>query len=255
MADGNRRDLAGLATRRSDTLRGSLPRPQSQPTGTDADEAEGAAAAEQPAQPPENEDTAARGAASGTSRTGGPRRSRQSRSSPRGAERSSSPADPGPASEGGQRARTRTQSSKRGRGGGSASRPASSPAHRDADEQLKQRPRPIVVYMSPGLLERLRARSAATGQSYTLIALDAIAAHHEHLGDIFADLAPAPTRNKLFPPRRNGPQAGAGPRVQVGLRPTEAELEIIDGLVRDHDLPSRTELVVRLLERELGDTG
>lgn len=137
-------------------------------------------------------------------------------------------------------------SRRRGRSKGRASRAT---AHRDEDQQ---RPRTVVVYMPPQLLERLREHSRNTGRSYTVIALDAIAAHHENLDEIFADLAPASSHAQLFPPRRRSLKTAGGPRVQVGLRPTGEELEIIDRLVRDHNLPSRTELVVRVLDRALG---
>ena len=108
--------------------------------------------------------------------------------------------------------------------------------------------KPIVVYVSASVRERLR--SAAGERSYTEVVLAALDTTYPVLRERFTD-SPSPT-NSLFAGRgRPRRQRHNEPQVQVSLRPLREDLAVIDRLVVDTDAPSRSALVNGALDEFL----
>lgn len=108
-----------------------------------------------------------------------------------------------------------------------------------------------IVYLPGDLLERLRQARAATGFTYTQLALDALDATHRVLADLVAQAAASRARpaGSLF----SGPSSSAAvvqPKVQITLRPRRSDAAVIDELAASHSV-SRSQLVTLALTAHL----
>ena len=106
------------------------------------------------------------------------------------------------------------------------------------------RPRAVIVYVTPQQQRWLREH-VAPGRTLTDVALDALEAHQARL----TPPAPPSERKGLFArTARPAPQPG----VQIQLRMTPSNLEVLDQLVDDRGFPSRSALIRAALAAEEG---
>ncbi len=106
------------------------------------------------------------------------------------------------------------------------------------------RPRAVIVYVTPQQQRWLREH-VAPGRTLTDVALDALEAHQARL----TPPAPPSERKGLFArTARPAPQPG----VQIQLRMTPGNLEVLDQLVDDRGFPSRSALIRAALAAEEG---
>ena len=106
------------------------------------------------------------------------------------------------------------------------------------------RPRAVIVYVTPQQQRWLREH-VAPGRTLTDVALDALEAHQARL----TPPAPPSERQGLFArTARPAPQPG----VQIQLRMTPGNLEVLDQLVDDRGFPSRSALIRAALAAEEG---
>lgn len=110
---------------------------------------------------------------------------------------------------------------------------------------------PITVYLPVSLRDRLRRHRQFVGHTLTTVVLDAVEAVHAELDELLAAHRPTPA-GTLFR-HRAAPRATATaePNVQVGLRPSSADLAVLDGLVSTYGAPNRSVLVAVALDRYL----
>ena len=137
--------------------------------------------------------------------------------------------------------------------GAPSSAPGSPPSGTGPEERNGAKPglRGVAVYLPPDLAAWLRSTAAECEQTYSDVVL---AAFETQAGDLPATLdsgaALDPGRSTLFPPRPTRRRTTPKAKVQVQLRLTGDELAVIDRLVAQHQAPSRTALVVRVLAAE-----
>ncbi len=111
---------------------------------------------------------------------------------------------------------------------------------------------PTVIYLPASLHERLRSRSEkAAGTTYTEILLDALDELHGDLAELLVDVRSGRKQGSLFQGRDRQRQRHDEPQVQVTFRPTRSDLGVIDKLVRDHKVSSRSTFVARVLDAYL----
>ena len=110
----------------------------------------------------------------------------------------------------------------------------------------------VIVYLPASLRTRLREASARTGATYTDLTLDAIDSTHTHLTDLLANPARPNHSPSLFTNRpAHRRRRHSEPQVQVSLRLTISQLQVIDNLVSDCGAPNRSALVSAALEAQL----
>jgi len=108
----------------------------------------------------------------------------------------------------------------------------------------------IIIYVQVGLRERLRQRRSRDGSTFGEIVLDAVEATHDQFDTLFAGAGPRTERSGLFV--RSVKTAGnAEPHVQVYVRVTAQNLDVLDGLVRRHRAPNRSALLAAALDAYL----
>lgn len=112
-------------------------------------------------------------------------------------------------------------------------------------------PQTIVVYLPLGVRERLRARHAASQETYTTIVLEAVEATHAHLADLLAACRPAPRPGGLFSYHGKRRPSQDEAHVQVSLRPTKSDVAVLDQLVVEFSAPNRSALVTAALDNYL----
>lgn len=112
---------------------------------------------------------------------------------------------------------------------------------------------PIVVYLPASLRERLRAHRATTGDPLTTIAFDAVEAAHANFDELLAPYRPT-TGAGLFTHRAPRRIQHQEPQVQVGLRPSRADLAVLDQLAQHHNAPNRSALLAVALNLYLPKT-
>lgn len=125
-------------------------------------------------------------------------------------------------------------------------------AHGEGGDVAGQRSLTVIVYLPASLRDRLRAQASSRGATFTDLALEAVDATHGRLDQLLADTR-RPTRpGSLFaapPPRRR--LRHSEPQVQVSLRLTRSNLDVLDRLTREHTAPSRSALVSAALGAHL----
>lgn len=108
----------------------------------------------------------------------------------------------------------------------------------------------IIIYVQVGLRERLRQRRSRDGSTFGEIVLDAVEATHDQFDTLLAGAGPRTERSGLFV--RSVKTAGnAEPHVQVYVRVTAENLDVLDGLVRRHRAPNRSALLAAALDAYL----
>lgn len=126
----------------------------------------------------------------------------------------------------------------------SASAPAG--ALRDLD-----RVRNVAVYLPVDLLDRLRRTRQSRELTYADLLVEAAAAHLDGLEAVFAGAGPSPGTSGM--PTRSRPRRRvAEPGVQVQVRLDGHQLVWLDDQVQRLRAPSRTALVVALLQAHVG---
>jgi hypothetical protein len=110
---------------------------------------------------------------------------------------------------------------------------------------------PIVVYMTPALRDALRRRRHETRDTLTAIVLDAIEAVHADLDHVLDAHRTLPVPGALFRHRAPTRLLAEDIRVQVGLRPAQEDLAVIDALVEKHQAPNRSLLIAATLHHYL----
>lgn len=115
----------------------------------------------------------------------------------------------------------------------------------------------VIVYLPVSLKDRLRDAARTSGATYTAIALDAIDATHDQLGELLGASQPTDA------PRREGSLFGVQPvgqahqdreaRVQVSLRTRRRDVDVIDELAGRHGA-SRSALISAALTAHLRET-
>lgn len=120
---------------------------------------------------------------------------------------------------------------------------------RKATSRKAKPPATIVVYLASSLRTRLRAHREATGRSHTNVILDALNATHQRLTDLVAAATsqPAPAMNGLFEVQP-GRHVHDEDQVQVSIRPTTHNLDVIDSLAAQHTAGNRSALVAIALD-------
>jgi hypothetical protein len=109
---------------------------------------------------------------------------------------------------------------------------------------------PITVYLPVSLRDRLNAHRRAVGQTLTAVVLDAVEAAHQDLDVLLAAYRPAAGAG-LFAHRPAPLITRDEPNVQVGLRPSRADLAVLDELVERHHAPNRSVLVTVALDSHI----
>lgn len=107
----------------------------------------------------------------------------------------------------------------------------------------------VVVYMPVPVHERLKLARQSHTTSQTDIVLDAIEQAYERLSEIVTNaLTPAcQTEGRLFTRVQQQTQDHQ-PKVQVTIRPTADQLQIIDELVTTHGAPDRSFFISTVLD-------
>lgn len=114
-------------------------------------------------------------------------------------------------------------------------------------------PQTIVVYLPVSLRDRLRAHHANSKSTYTTIVLEAVEATHAQLGKLLEAYRPPPRQGGLFSHHARPRVQHDEPQVQVSLRPSRADLAILDRLAADHHAPNRSALLAAALNQHLPD--
>jgi hypothetical protein len=109
---------------------------------------------------------------------------------------------------------------------------------------------PITVYLPVSLRDRLNAHRHTVAQTLTAVVLDAVEAAHQELDTLLVTYRPAAGAG-LFAHRPAPLITRTEPNVQVGLRPSRADLAVLDELVERHQAPNRSVLVEVALDRHL----
>lgn len=120
-------------------------------------------------------------------------------------------------------------------------------AESDTGQQLT-----IVVYVPASVRDRLRVAAAERGATYTDLTLEALDATHSRLDELITRPDRALRAGSLFsgvPGRRH--QRHTEPQVQISLRPTRSDVDVIDRLTDDHAAPSRSALIATALGAHL----
>lgn len=107
----------------------------------------------------------------------------------------------------------------------------------------------LVVYLPLSINGRLQLQRTASKRSATDVVLDCMESAHERLPEIVAAIRPSEVRGKLF--TRSTPARAKEPKVQVSLRPTNDQRNVIDGLVADLQAPDRSAFVAAVLDDQL----
>ncbi|MEX5637401.1 hypothetical protein, partial [Parafrankia sp. FMc2] len=113
--------------------------------------------------------------------------------------------------------------------------------------------RVTAILVSPTVSRRLEEfRRAQRGRTNTSILLQALDECHTRIPDLVAAArAAAQPRGSLFPARDDRLRLPGGGGMQVQVRPTLAQLDVIDGLARTHGLDSRSQLAAAVLNEFL----
>lgn len=131
------------------------------------------------------------------------------------------------------------------RAGQRAPRPrAERPADRDG---ASSRPLVVIVYLPATLRDRLREAAARQAATYTAMVLQAVDATHQRLEGLLAVNRPASRPQSLFSGSGGTRTRNAEPHVQVSLRLTRTDLEVIDRLVVERQAPNRSALIATCL--------
>lgn len=109
------------------------------------------------------------------------------------------------------------------------------------------------ILVSPAVSKRLdEYRRAKRGRTNTSIVLEALDERHGQIPELVAQAkAAAQPRASLFPVRDDHLRLPGGGPIQVQIRPTLAQLDVIDRLVREHRLESRSQLAAAVLNEFL----
>lgn len=131
--------------------------------------------------------------------------------------------------------------------------PASKPAKRASDTADTTATVTVVVYIPASLRERLRDRAATTRLTFTDLVLEALDATHARLADLLAATLPVKSASgSLFSSAtRTRRLRHDEPQVQVSIRPTRGDLDVIDRLAEQAGAPSRSALVTTALRAYL----
>lgn len=110
----------------------------------------------------------------------------------------------------------------------------------------------MIVYVPASLRDTLREAAAVRSATYTELVLEAIDATHGRLAALLAPVSAKTRSGSLFtvPPARRR-QRHTEPQVQVSIRPTRGDLDVIDRLTRETAAPSRSALVAAALTAHL----
>ncbi|MBE3206663.1 MULTISPECIES: hypothetical protein [Parafrankia] len=113
--------------------------------------------------------------------------------------------------------------------------------------------RVTAILVSPTVFKRLEEfRRAVRGRTNTSILLQALDECHGRIPDLInAARAAAQPRGSLFPARDDRLRLPGHGGMQVQVRPTLAQLEIIDKLAHGHGLDSRSQLAAAALNEFL----
>ncbi|WP_051105684.1 hypothetical protein [Parafrankia discariae] len=109
------------------------------------------------------------------------------------------------------------------------------------------------ILVSPTVSRRLEEyRRAKKGRTNTSIVLEALDECHGRIPELVAQArAAAQPRGSLFPARDDHLRLPGGGGIQVQIRPTLAQLNVIDRLSREHRLESRSQLAAAVLNEFL----
>lgn len=109
------------------------------------------------------------------------------------------------------------------------------------------------VLVSPAVADRLaKYRRGAADRTNTSIVLEAFDEQHQRVPELIARArAAAQPRGSLFPARDDTLHLPGGGGIQVQIRPTVAQLEVIDRITRENGLNSRSQLVAAVLNEFL----
>jgi hypothetical protein len=125
--------------------------------------------------------------------------------------------------------------------------PATAPADVARPSSADDVVRGVAVYLPPSLLDRLRRHARAEDLTYADVLVRAAANHIDTIAARFAR-PPAPTTGGM--PARNRPPKPT-PGVQTQLRLDGHQIAWLETAARRAGAPSRTALVVALLQEEL----
>lgn len=109
------------------------------------------------------------------------------------------------------------------------------------------------ILVSPTVSRRLEEyRRAKKGRTNTSIVLEALDECHGRIPELVAQArAAAQPRGSLFPARDDHLRLPGGGGIQVQIRPTLAQLDVVDRLAREHRLESRSQLAAAVLNEFL----
>ena len=111
--------------------------------------------------------------------------------------------------------------------------------------------RPIIAYVPASLMERLRQRRLHDRVTYTDIALDAVEATYHRLPELLAPYRPAAHTGSLFVRSGKATSFTQEPHVQVNLRFSAQNLEVLDRLTEELAAPNRSVLIATALDNYL----
>jgi hypothetical protein len=138
---------------------------------------------------------------------------------------------------------------------GHAAEPVRQQPDMESPQHSRSRDKPIVVivYLPVSLRDRLRTAAGARGATYTTVVLEALDATHDKLDELLGGHRPNLRPGSLFSSEvgRSRPRS-AEPHVQVSLRLTRSNLQVVDRLVSEHDAPNRSALVASAVAAYLG---